>query len=168
MFDKIKDWLASRDGAPVAPDGYRRLVFPGGTIDLPANWLMTDQSGEGRLIARSPDRQIQITFSVAHFSPGALEDDVERFAGLASHRVQAEAERGAGAVATRPDVLVQDGDTLVAQYEGREGDRRQFACKMAMRRGVIAIAYVEAMQADQPWLNDVSTVVFDSLALSGS
>ncbi len=167
MFDRIRNWLASRDGAPVAPDGYRRLAFPGGTVELPANWLVTDRSGEGRLIARSPDREIQIVLSVMYFQPGSLEGDIERFAGLASRRVEEEATRGKDSVATRPDVLVQDGDTLVAQYEGREGTRRQFACRMAMRRGIVAIAYVEAMREDQPWLADVSSVVFDSLSLTG-
>lgn len=168
MFGRIKAWLASRDGAPVAPDGYRRLAFPGGTVDLPANWLMNDGTGEGRLIARSPDRQIEIVFSVIYFAAGTLEEDIERFAMLASRRVQEEGARSEDAVATRPDVLVQDGDTLVAQYEGRDGGRRQFACKMAMRRGVLAIVHIEASGPDQPWLNDVSGVVFESLALSGS
>jgi len=168
MFDRIRNWFASKDGAPVAPEGYSRLAFPGGMVALPANWLMTDQSEAGRWIARSPDRQIEITVSVLRIPGGTLEEVCEGFADLAGRRVQAEAVRGAGAVVARPDILVQDRETLVAQYEGREGNLRQFACKMAMRRGIVDIAYVAALQEDRPWLNDVSSVVFDSLSFSGS
>jgi hypothetical protein len=168
MFDRIKNWLANRDGAPVAPDGYRNLGFPGGKVALPANWIMTDRGSEGAWVAKSPDRKIEIFFSVTYFAPGTLEEDCERFAMLAVERTQAEMSRGGGAVVTRPDILVQSGETLVAQYEGREGSIRQFACRMTMRCGVVAVVHVEARQEDQAWLNDVSSVVFDSLSLYGS
>jgi hypothetical protein len=161
MFGKIKSWLASRDRAPVAPDGYRRFAFPGGTVDLPANWIMTERRGEGRWLVNSPDRQIQITVSATYYTPGSFEDDCRLFAAMTVERTQLEST--IDAVVTRPDILVQDDDTLVAQYEGHQGQARRFTCKMIMRQGLIAIVYIEALAEDQPWLNDVSEVVFDSL-----
>lgn len=168
MFEKLRNFIAGRNGVSVAPDGYRKLFFPGGSVDVPANWVVTDQSGEGRWTAKSPLRKIQIAISVMYFTPGTLEEDCERFAMLAVERTQAEASHGAEAVVTRPDVLVQDGKTLVAQYEGRVGNVRRFASKMIMRRGIVAIADIEALEEDQPWLNDVSEIVFASFASSSS
>jgi len=164
MFGRIKAWLVSRDGAPVAPHGYRRFAFPGGTIELPVGWIVTEQGQNGRWVTKSPERDIQIVFSVLYYAPGDLEDDCRQFAALVVQRTQAEAN----ATVTRPDILTQDHDTLVAQYEGREGAKRRFTCKMIMRQGVIATAYVEAQGQDQPWLDDVATDVFGSLALSGA
>ncbi len=163
MLDKIKSWLASKSDAPVAPDGYRKLFFGGGSVDLPAYWIMTDQRNEGRWIAKSPIRKIQITISVLYFTPGTVEENCDFFARLVVQKTQGELAIAADAVVTRPDI-VGDGRTLVAQYEGRQGSVRQFACKMIMLQGVVAIADVEALEEDRPWLNDVSEVVFASLA----
>lgn len=162
MFGKIKAWLASRDGAPVAPDGYRRFAFPGGGIDLPVGWIMMEQRNEGRWLAQSPNREIRIVFSLLSCMPIDLEEDCRQFAGLVMQRMQAEGN----AIVTRPDILTPQADTLVAQYEGREGAKRQFTCKMVMHQGVIAIAYVEVLGGDRPWLDDVAKSVLDSLSLS--
>ena len=166
MFGKIKNWLASKDGAPVAPNGYRQILFPGGVVDVPANWLLTDQGQQGRWIVKSPDRKIQITLSVMQFAPGTLEEDCERFAMIVVERTQTELSLAADAVVTRPDILTQDNGALIAQYEGRQGRQRQFAGKLIMRQGVVIGAYVEAWAEDQPWLNDVSEIVLASLSSS--
>ncbi|MEO8559436.1 MAG: hypothetical protein ABI439_10260 [Rhodospirillales bacterium] len=163
MFGKIKSWLAGKHEAPVAPDGYRTFFFGGLSVDLPANWLMTAYNNEGRWIAKSPVRKIQITISVVYFTPGTVEENCDFFARLVVQKTQTEMSLAADAVVTRPDIL-GDGRTLVAQYEGRQGSVRQFACKMVMRQGAVAIADVEASAEDQAWLNDVSEVVFASLA----
>jgi len=168
MLDKIRSFFTIRDGAPVAPNGYRKILFPGGSVDLPANWLIANHGNQGRWIAKSPDRKIQMTFSSLYFTPGTVEEDCERFAMIVVERTQAELSLAADAVVTRPDILTQDNGALVAQYEGRQGKARQFAGKLIMRQGVVIGAYVEAWAEDQPWLNDVSETVLASLSLSGT
>lgn len=168
MLNRIKSFLAGRDGAPVAPAGYRKVFFPGGSVDLPANWPIADQGNQGRWIVKSPDRKLQITLSVMQFAPGTLEEDCERFAMIVVERTQTELALAADAVVTRPDILTQDNGSLAAQYEGRQGRQRQFAGKLIMRRGVVIAAYVEAWAEDQPWLNDVSHAVLASLSPSGA
>jgi hypothetical protein len=142
------------------------LSFQGGSIAFPTGWKGIKGSDPGRIVARSPDHQMQATISILDFSPTTSSEEYEeRFTDLVEQRLEAERKGAKADVSiSGPEFGRHPDGTLIATYEGHDASSRRFFSKMLMRKDMLFVLYFETIGHSQEELRTIATEIFGTIA----